>query len=437
MTAENRNKKEDVIRDYLIGEKYSYQYDHDEFTDHTKIFIGARDRIMFCNDFDDIEFADIQECTKAFLRAKVDMVYNNEYNKLSPSERELLPLDRKNDYYEAEFERIRNCNKKLSRLYGQLAYNEDSATQDKYIILNVYFSNVSHHRDIHDMVVYFKNEEGEMLCLNQLYAVSSIDTKSGSYELSHEMEYRDYASFALSDKEIDFFIRSKDIIFSARFGKMKIDGQCYCEQKDFDYLNFLIDGFSMSDDQIDSIYENVQMDMERDRKFEAEQKRIEHEAEIKEKIEKKIGEIKKLELYRFDYAKYLATKPNNLPGIKQLRKICSENNTQNTIIDFLDSIPAKYNTNKIVQDIDAKNSERNKYDGRKSLFTYLAWPFLIMFFISSNCYWSDVLIYTFLLGAIAFFVLRYHYKHKDVFFGEETVKMIEDFKKVLNQDNSQ
>lgn len=418
------SEKRTAIQNYLRLKSFTVTRENDEFTGHKSLFIQSKTDIMFSDDDSvDTGFKDIQESVKDFLRAKVDMSFEDACKNLSPSEKQLfLSTTDIEKYYDDEINRIRKSAVTRSVIRGTLGYSEDSDEVEHPILLNVYFSNVSHHRNVKDMKIYFKKNNGETCSLSNIFAISPVDDKTNLYDYTKEIEYRDYVHFSLSESDMKFLTDCPH--FSARFDGMQINGELFLTKEKIDYLKFLISPEEASEEQVDVLYESVQKEKELE-------KELEEKRNARQKVEKYIEKLKGLDFNRFDYAKLVASNSDKLPHIKEIKKICKENELQSSLVDFLGSISKKYDTRFIINDIDEKSQRKAHYNVVKKVMNILGWIMVILLFVFSSEGSDAGMAITIILG-ILFFVLKKVFKSKDVYFHEKTSQLIEDFKKALD-----
>lgn len=431
MTTE---EKKTAIQDYLLGNKFTVTSENDEFTGYKSRFIQTKESIMYSDKFVDTGIEDIQESMKDFLRAKVDMSFEEARKKLSADARPYLATFDREEYYEEEIERVRKVAVTRSAITGTLGYSEDSDENENHILLNVCFSNVSHHRDVKGMKVYVKKNSGDTICLSNIYAISPVEKKTELYEITREIEYLDYVSFSMNEKEIEFFTDKCEYEaydFSARFDGMQIPGKLYLTKEEFAYLKFLISKEEVTESQVDSLYESVQEAIRLDKELEEHSIKFDKKSKAKDEANKYIDKLKKEDFNRFDYASLLASGSDKLPYVKKIKKICKENDLQSSVLDFLEAIPKKYDTQFIINDVDEKSKLREHYNVVKTVMNISGWIMLILLIVFTSEGTDAGMGITIILGGL-FFGLKKYFKNKDVYFHEKTSQLIEDFKNALN-----
>lgn len=420
----NTKEKKDYIYKYLTDNKFYVDTDYDEFTGRKNIFITSKGDLIFNNDFVDVEFLDIQDSVKDFARYKVDRAYQEAYQNLDASYRQFFDDSGKDDDYEEEIERLRDNHKKRSRIGGTIVYYEDSEKEVKKLLVNVYFSNFSHHRDLSEAKIYIKSKSGNVLCLDKILMTGDHDLKTDISLLTGEVEYRDDVYFELNANDIPNLCGENDISF--RFGELDVRGDSFFSEDIFKYLLFLVNQDNISEDELDVVYELVQKDIAHD-------KRREEEDKICDKIHKIIEELKQLNFYNTENVRKLVSAQNELPQIKLIRLYCIEINTYHRVLEFLDKMPQNYDLEIIKADIDSADKQFSNNKTIRGVSKASCWIFIILTALSFAFHWPAIVTIILLVFGIASNLIAEKYKSKAVYFNQETVNLIEDFTAVLQE----
>jgi len=187
-------EKVDYCTDRLKN-RYIVKFKKDEFTDESTLSVTSKDSYLYAGDeFVDVDFRDVSQAAKHFWRQSV--------------------LDEK-----------RAIVRSMSFIEGHVGYYESSSDGLPLYLLYVYFKNYSHHRDISEMKVMFKKDNGELLKLTEILTDTHED---GEYLLSPEFEMpllSDCAVFSLSKDDVQFIAQATR--FSVRFENVIANGNCF------------------------------------------------------------------------------------------------------------------------------------------------------------------------------------------------------------------
>jgi len=228
-------------RDYChkrLLERYLFDYEKDDFTNESSLSVTSKESFLLEDDnFVDADFRDVSDASKHFWRKEV--------------------LDKQ-----------RNLVRSMARIKCNVGYVENS--NESTYCLFARFENYSHHRDVSEMIILFKKDNGELLKLSNILSNSHNE---GDYLLTQEFDMPllvDSAIFSLTRDEIEFVAQATR--FSVRFENVIANGDCYFEQRNLDEIDYLSCVGENWDAKTEYLYKILSDEEEAAKKYETEQK---------------------------------------------------------------------------------------------------------------------------------------------------------------------